>query len=318
MIAIGFDPGFSNGKVCINGKTAVVQNAVSRPKNIGLAGVGLKSAGRDADTVSFDNQVFSVGTGAWYRGDMVTSMDYSALVSPERLAVMYACISKIAEPGLFTKEVALGIGLPVPLMCDESLGELVINSLRTLKREHRFSVNGRQYSFTVTKIRSYAQPVGAYLNWAIDDELKQRAGVKGAEVAVIDPGFNTLDLYALRNGDVVETYVGGDEVGVKRLLEKIDGTRDLAELDNMLRTHRIKPTQAQISEWISEMIACIKNTMPKLGRFDVVIPVGGGTLVAGEAFREALSVRGAKVAWSQDPISENVRGIQKDVSKHYA
>lgn len=310
-IAFGFDPGFSSGKGCINGKVAVIQNAVSHPKDIGIAGIGLKSAGRDADTVTFDSQLFAVGTGAWYKGNILTSMDFSAIASPERLAVIYAAVSKIVEPDFFDQPVVLGIGLPVPLMRDKSMGELVVNSLRSLKREHEFEVNGKHYKFAVSGIKKFAQPVGAYLNWALDDDLRQRHGVKDTEVAVVDVGLSTLDLYSLRNGEVVETYVGGDEVGVKRLLEKIDGTRDLAELDNMLRTKKIKPTPVQTDEWIAEMIACIKQTMPHLNRFDVVIPVGGGTLVAGEKFRDALIARGAKVVWSQDPITENVRGIWK-------
>jgi hypothetical protein len=316
MIPIGYDNGYANGKLCVDGKTAVVQNAVSRPKDIGLAGTGLKSAGRDTDTVSFDTHTFSVGTGAWYKGNVITSMDYSALVSQERLAVMYACISKVAEPELFTEPVVLGVGLPVPLMVDKSMGELVVGSLRTLKREHAFSVNDKKYAFTIASIKKYAQPVGAYLNWALDDNLKQRVGVRDSEVAVVDIGLNTLDLYALRNGEVVDTYVGGDEVGVKRLLEMMDGTRDLAELDSMLRSGKIVPSKDQIDEWIAEIIACIKNTMPRLSRFDVVIPVGGGTVVAGEKLRDALITRGAKVVWSEDPIVENVKGIWKATKRY--
>ena len=44
-LVVGYDPGFGNTKVYVAGKAAVLQTAVARPKEVGLAAIGLKTAG---------------------------------------------------------------------------------------------------------------------------------------------------------------------------------------------------------------------------------------------------------------------------------
>jgi len=39
-LIIALDPGFGNTKICIDGKTSVIQSVIVRPKEIGLAGIG--------------------------------------------------------------------------------------------------------------------------------------------------------------------------------------------------------------------------------------------------------------------------------------
>lgn len=46
------DPGFGNTKVCVAGKTSVVQTAVSIPRSVGLAAIGMRSAGRCVNYLS--------------------------------------------------------------------------------------------------------------------------------------------------------------------------------------------------------------------------------------------------------------------------
>ena len=82
-----------------------------------------------------------------------------------------------------------------------------------------FEVEGKPYHVEITAIEALAQPVGAYLDWLYDDNIQPRAGASKAEVMVIDGGMNTLDVYALKAGRVLNTFVGGAETGVRRLLE---------------------------------------------------------------------------------------------------
>ena len=62
---VGYDPGFGNTKVYVAGKAAVLQTAVARSKEVGLAAIGLKTAGRHVPIVEFGGQRFAVGPGAW-------------------------------------------------------------------------------------------------------------------------------------------------------------------------------------------------------------------------------------------------------------
>ena len=41
---IGYDPGFGNIKVCIDGRVGMIQSAASQPKLVGLATIGMRAA----------------------------------------------------------------------------------------------------------------------------------------------------------------------------------------------------------------------------------------------------------------------------------
>ena len=43
---IGYDPGFGNTKVCIDGRVGMIQSAASRPKSVGLGTIGMRAASK--------------------------------------------------------------------------------------------------------------------------------------------------------------------------------------------------------------------------------------------------------------------------------
>ena len=89
---IGYDPGFGNTKVCIDGRVGMIQSAVSRPKSVGLATIGMRAASQQVPIVEIGDTAFAVGPGSWNRGEPLTSLDYNSLVAPERLALFYAAL----------------------------------------------------------------------------------------------------------------------------------------------------------------------------------------------------------------------------------
>ncbi len=320
-LVVGYDPGFGNTSVCIKGRASSLQTAVSRPHAIGLAAIGMKTAGSDALIVKLADHTFCVGAGSWLRGEPQTSMDFFSLITPPRLALQCAAL---AQSGLIPEaskkppvELGVVIGLPVPLLQDTAQAELVIDSLRALKGEHHFEVNDKRYEVNIKKIKVVAQPVGAYMDWAFDDDFNARPHLHRAEVAVMDIGMNTLDLYVVQGNQVLERHIGGAEVGVRRLLELVatDG-RDLVEVDADLRSGRLKPTSTQLDAWLSEILAATKRSWSSLKRFTAVIPTGGGALVLGERLRQTLAAKGAAIHFPADPIAANVRGFWKYGEKY--
>ena len=315
VTAIGLDPGFGNTSVCVAGRVGTIQSAVSIPQQTGMAALGMKSAGRRAKIVAMSNGVqYAVGEGAAAKGTLKTSMDYSALASPERRALMYAAFAEALDGMALadSAEILLAIGLPVPLLQDEQQAQVVLDGLQQLKGEHEFSIGEQTYRLTIAKIKGLAQPAGTYINYAYDDALNPVSGVNKSEVLVLDIGMNTLDIYVLQNGQVLESFVGGDEVGIKRLLELMTTNgRDIMELDALLRHGSLKLEPAQLDGYLGEVLAAIKRTAPNLRRFDVVIPCGGGALMLGDRLKFALLSKGAKVEWPALPIETNVRGFWK-------
>lgn len=316
MKAIALDPGYGSTKICVDGKSDFIQTAVSHPKNIGLAAVGMKSLGKITKLVRFDDREFCVGAGAWSKGYQLASFDYLSLTSRERTASFYAALSLVGQPDDFKDEVCLVVGLPVPLLMKQETAESVVSSLRLMKREHRFSVDGADYCVNISRIFKLAQPVGAYMNWYLDDELRTRPEAKGKEAAIIDIGMNTLDEFVIRDAEVADTFVGGSEIGVRYLLESIrTNGHDITELDADLRSGRLVPNEADLEEWVGVMLGEISKTLKSLKRYEAVIPVGGGVTVAGNKLKAALLRSGAHIVWPEEPITQNVKGLWKWMQK---
>jgi len=314
---IALDPGFGNTKVCVNGKISILQSAVARPVSIGLAAAGMKTAD-SVRHVEFDSFEFVVGQGAWRWGQALGSMDYAGLVGPERLALMYAGFAEVAKPGDWG-ECYLVIGLPVPLMQDQAQMVPILDALKRLKREHVFTSEDKEWRFTITGIKALAQPVGAFMDWLYNKDLLVREGAMKSEVAVVDLGMNTLDLFVVERGQVRPGFLGGEKVGVRRLLNLLSNNGyELAELDSMLRDGRLKAREAEIEIWLGEVLGAIERTWPSLKRFNAVIPAGGGAAMLDSKLTGALAAKGAAIYWPDDPVAANVRGLWKYGVKHVA
>lgn len=304
------DPGFGETKICIGGQTARQPSVLARPNNIGMAGIGMKTASQ-ARTIQTGWENFVTGEGAWNWGNVLNNLDYSALSAPERRALIFSTTGLILAPGEYTFDLAVFV-LPVRLMMDEVQGQAILNGLKAYKGRHEFSADQGKYTLTFNKLKALAQPVGAYADRLLDDELRVRKNGRQEEVAVLDIGMNTLDLYVLQDGKVLPRFIGGGKVGVRRLLELLEGNgHDPEELDALIRSGKLRPGKEQIDSWLSEILAVIERTWPNLRRFTTIIPAGGGAVLLGEALRLALITKGAAVSIPEDPSLTNVRGLWK-------
>ena len=161
-------------------------------------------------------------------------------------------------------------------------------------------------------MKALAQPVGAYADWLLDEEVHIRKNGRQAEVAVLDIGMNTLDMYVIQDANILPRFIGGDKVGVRRLLEILNTNgHEPEELDAQMRSGRLRPSKDQLDSWLSEVLASIERTWPNLRRFTTIVPAGGGSVVLGDALRLALISKGAAVSWPENPGLTNVRGLWK-------
>ena len=310
-MVIADDRGFGNTKVCVDGQIALLPSIVTRPQSLGLAAIGLKVETRPT-SVAFDEHSFAVGAQAWQWGAPLFSLDFTSLVSPERLALLYAALAQLLTPDE-PHSAALVVGLPVASLQDTEQAAYLLEALkRRVKTRHRFQVDDRPYELTVESLQVLAQPVGAYTDWVFDEELRARKGAGQMEVGVLDIGMNTLDLFAIQGGRALPRYVGGDKVGVRRLLSlQAANGQDLVELDAHLRSGRLQPSADALDIWLGEILAVVERTWPSLRRFGAVIPTGGGANVLRQRLHLALSAKGAALHWPDDPVTANVRGLWK-------
>ena len=307
---IAVDPGFGDIKLLVNNRVVKVTSAIARARSVGMAGIGMKSASQ-ANTILYGRETYVIGEGAWHHGDMLTNRDYSALSSPERKALVFGAVAQALAADEYVFETMV-IGLPVPLLMDEVQGQAIMGGLKSYKGTHEFSTEKGEYKVIINRLKALAQPVGAYADWLLDDELRIRKNGRNAEVAVLDIGMNTLDLYVIQDGKVLPRFIGGDKVGVRRLLQLLSvNGHEPEELDSMIRTGKLRPSRDQLESWLSEILASIERTWPNLRRFTTVVPAGGGSIVLGDLLRLALISKGAAVSWPEDPSTVNVRGLWK-------
>jgi hypothetical protein len=307
---LAVDPGFGVTKVKINDQVITIPSAIARMKNVGNAGIGMKVASH-ANTITYNWETYAIGEGAWHHGETLTNRDYSALASPEAKAKNFGAIAEALPPGEYIVDT-LVIGLPVDLLMDEAQGQAIMGGLKSYKGTHNFSTPKGEYKITINKLKALAQPVGAYADWLLDDELRIRKNGRNAEVAILDIGMNTLDLYVVQDGKVLPRFIGGGKVGFRRLLQLLSTNgHDPEELDAMIRAGKLKPSKDQLESWLSEILAATERTWSNLRRFTTVIPAGGGSIVLGDLLRLALISKGAAISWPEDPATTNVRGLWK-------
>jgi hypothetical protein len=310
-LIIALDPGFGNTKVASAQGVFVLQSAVARPREIGMAAKGLETQARPQTVTLANGQSYVTGPGAWAWGEPLSTLDFNDQTSPQRVALFYAAISHLLPPGEHFCDL-LVIGLPVPLLQDELQAKSVTAGLSLYKTAHEFSVDGKQYKLTIKHMRALAQPVGAYADWMLNEEGHVRQGAANAETAIIDIGMNTLDLYVIQGWKVSPRFIGGGKLGIRRLLENLNPNgRDLEELDEALRRGALQPSEDQKQVWLGAILGNIERLWPSLRRFNIVIPTGGGAAVLGETLRSALAAKGAAVFWPENPVTSNVAGFYK-------
>jgi hypothetical protein len=245
------DPGFGETKINVDGKSASLTSAIARLKQIGMAGIGMKTASK-AMNIQMGWETYAIGDGAWNWGEVLTNRDYSALSSPERRALVFGTLSTILDPGTHEFDTMV-IGLPVPLLLDETQSQTIMGGLKAYKGTHQFNTDKGTYNLTINKLKALAQPVGAYADWLLDDELHIRKNGRQAEVAVLDIGMNTLDMFVVQDANILPRFIGGDKVGVRRLLEILNTNgHEPEELDAQMRSGRLRPSKDQLESWLSE------------------------------------------------------------------
>lgn len=330
---IALDPGFGNTKVMTshngNIRSACITTSIVRnPKMVGLAAIGMRTSASNTKFIRMKMNEnlyidFATGPGSWKWGEPMDSFDYSSISSAPRLAMFFSTLSSILPPGDYIVD-SLVIGLPVNLLQNIEMAKETFEDLRLLKMKHLFDTyrmyegertDVSQYSVNIKGIDVLAQPVGAYADYLIGEDCTLRHSAKDQEIAVVDIGMNTLDLYVVESGNVVARYIGGSKLGVRRLYDLMRESQgadlEIAELDEKIANGSIKFDKDLLRLWLDDVLAEIEKTWPKLARFSAVIPAGGGAKILGKMLVNDLSIRGASVHAVDDPVTTNVTGLYK-------
>lgn len=315
---VAFDPGFGNTKVCLKlnpqSDQPIISSmpaCVSRPVSVGIATTGLRATAQSM-SVEFKSNKFMIGAHAHLWGRTFSCRDYSLIGSIESQAQFFAGFADCCKLGGRYEVKLLTVGLPVDLMIRATEVNQVTEQLKMFKGINKFHVNGEEYTLDIGAIRVFAQPVGAYFSWLLDDQNHIMPGRSKGDVAVIDVGCNTIDNYMLRDGKPVPAYISGSKTGVRRLIDRaMPRGYDLNEFESDLRSGTAKIDQLHLDSWMTEVLGEIEQTWTNFSYMKAVIPTGGGVRILGKKFTDVLAARGAGIYMPDDPVSANVLGLYK-------
>ena len=172
--------------------------------------------------VIVNEREYLVGPNVEMYATPLQRMDFARLGdSAEQQALTYTALGLAMGFGEHPA-AKIVVGFPVEVMKDEVKAKDVLKALRSwMIGTHRFQINDKDYAITVDKVTVIAQPLGGFYCWAINKEGKFRVPQTEMQgrILVVDIGFNTLDLYALKNMELEPKYTTGDTAGVRRAAE---------------------------------------------------------------------------------------------------
>lgn len=228
---IGYDPGYGNSKAAyLNGslQTTHLPSVVGvGHTELGLLDSTLGHRRRRAempDETNFDNMTYLVGRNVANYARPVERMDFRRLsAGPELKALFYTTLYHLLGSGEH-QDIRVMVGLPVEVMQNRQFARATRRQLRQwMIGHHCYLVNGELNQLAVTRVEVMPQPAGSYFYWGMDEAGKW---CKGAEtlkdtIAVCDVGFNTIDLFVLKAGQIMARYTNGETLGVRRAAELI-------------------------------------------------------------------------------------------------
>jgi len=300
--------------------------------DLGMLSLGSFSRGKRVPKpyeVDWGEGVYLVGEAVELYARPVERMDLLRLADgADTRALTYAALAAVLEPGEHT--LSLMVGFPVQLLADRDQAKRVLRELRGwLHGTHRFRVDGRAYAVRVEHIQAMAQPAGAFFAWGMDDEGRWARAVNDlkAPVAVMDIGFNTLDLFAVQNGRVVGQYTGGDTAGVRRatallrqfVLQRYDVRLSHHQADALLRERHpmihCAAGEVDLSDAVGQALeatarsiqAFVEEQWGRGSQFRVVLATGGGAAL----FRAYITAQMPTVTVLPDPVTANALGLAR-------
>lgn len=341
---IALDPGFGGFKAAEVQRDAV--KVVTIPSVVGtgstdlgmldLAGVaGRRRRPHQPRHVAFDGIELLVGAGVADYTRPVERLDFQRLSdSAELRALTYATLFDLVDGA--DGELNVVAGLPVEVLQGPDARGTVKRLQGWLLGRHQFTVDGHEATITIRAMRPMAQPVGALFEWGLGLDgqwIRDKADFM-APLAILDLGFNRLDLLSVTAAQINVRYTGGDTLGMRRaattLAESVrrqhQRTLSLHEADDLVR--RYVKTQgrravdlplaggqvdvrgvvrAALDTTAGEVTAFVERTWGNGRQYSHLLLTGGGCLALGDRLQAQLP----HATLLDDPVTANARGLAR-------
>jgi hypothetical protein len=272
---------------------------------------GLATSERPVHLVN-DRGHFLVGTTAHEWGRPVENLDHDRFTgAPEMEGLLCAALAQLPE---IPERVTAVVGLPLETLTGDEAETNAAAVKSWLTGKHTWTADGRPGALNIGQVRVTSQPIGAMMDWLLDDEGKyipHRKALLPKEIGILSVGMNTIEMLAVHNMQIQQRFTAGRSMGVRRLLEILNPS-DLysrGEMDARLRAGTLEGLDQALPIWSSEVSDTINKRWGNAWqRFAAVIVVGGGALLLQEMLTRKFQGR----AWFPDqPVMATARGLFK-------
>lgn len=337
---VAVDNGFGGFKVAEVQDTKLHVDLIPAVVGLGKTDTGMLATGLKRNhsaakplTVTFNNLSYLVGPNVHLYTRPLERLDFQRLSEgPEVQALTYAGFRKVLGTGEHL--AIIYVGLPVEILQNMEEAQATLKRMRAwLVGDHHFSINDQSFKVTVMQVRGIAQPVGSYFAWGLNTQgqwVQMNESLKAA-VAVADFGFNTLDLFVVQNGRVVDRFTGGKTLGMRRAnsairaaaLEQFGVEMSLHEADELVKTFVAgqppmvyhSEGEADFSEVVqqalkatfAEAVSFMEERWGNARQFRHLILTGGGA----QALRDLLLRHYPQALILSNPVTANAEGLAK-------
>ena len=251
--------------------------------------------------------------------------------SMEVRALTYAVLAQMVDGG--STDLAVIVALPVAVTMSPNFKETVKGIEAWLLGEHHFTYDSSESHVTIHAIKCMAQPVGAFFAWGLDEKgewVRAEDDLLNANVAVLDSGFNTLDLLLVKQGRIEKRFTGGDTLGVRVAAEEIARVvkkqygfdLSMAETDAYIRQYLDKRSVPIILAGVKhDLKTIVQQALNSLGTNTIdfirktwaglplsyVLLAGGGALMLEAQIRRQIQ----HAEMLPDPVTANAAGLAK-------
>lgn len=308
---IGIDLGYGAIKIASPKGTYQLPSFVGVAQVSRIANTEGAKRSKASTHIIVDGNAYRVGSNAHSDGKPLENLDYERLLgSPEIKALTFAALVNHDT----TENIDAMVGLPLGLLSEESAKSNAAAVRKWMLGTHNVIVDGKAHTITINSVGITSQPIGALYDYILTSKGKPHksnaATVKG-EVGIISVGFNTIEMYTMRNKATVQRLSSSTKNGVRRLLELCDphGHHTLGEKDDLLRAG-VLDVSAQKPIWSREVRGDIEKTWGDVWqRFGSIIAVGGGTIILNGSMEQYED----KMHKPDDPVFSIASGLYKNL-----